>query len=189
MTSASVLTTTYYTHGQADQVRQQLIDVFAEVYETKATADPFFSIPRFTDRLTGHTAQPGWACVVGEIDGEIVGYAYGRPDRESEWREMTTVKSPEVREYGVAGDMFGLCEIMVRAPWRGAGIARTVHAVLMDGRPEPRASLLVERENTRARAMYERWGYRAVATSQPIPDAPLYDAMVLDLRTEQPRPV
>jgi ribosomal protein S18 acetylase RimI-like enzyme len=182
VTSASVLTTTYYTRGQADRIRQQLIDVYAEVYEAKAATEPFFSIPRFTHRLTGHTAHPGWACVIGEIDGEVVGYAYGRPDSEAEWREMTTVETPEVREYGVGGGVFGLCELMVRARWRGAGVARTVHDVLMENRPEPRASLFVERENMRAKALYERWGYRAVATSRPTPDAPLYDAMVLDLR-------
>ncbi|NUS17013.1 MAG: GNAT family N-acetyltransferase [Streptomyces sp.] len=182
MTSASVLTTMHYGPEGADGIRQRLIDVYAEVYATQAAADPFFSLSRFTRRLTGHAAHPGWACVVGEIDGEIVGYAYGRPDGEAEWREMRTVTAPEVREYGVNGDMFGLCEIMVRAPWRGAGIARTIHDVLMGDRPEPRASLFVERANNRARAMYERWGYRAVATALPTPDAPLYDAMVLDLR-------
>jgi ribosomal protein S18 acetylase RimI-like enzyme len=181
MTSASVLTTTRYSHERADEVRQRLINVYAEVYEAKAATDPFFSVPRFTARLTGHAAHPGWACVVGEIKGEIVGYAYGRPDGEAEWREMTTVQTPEVREYGAGGDMFGLCEIMVRAPWRGAGIARTIHDALMTDRPERRASLFVERENTRARALYERWGYRPVATSLPTPDAPLYDVMVLDL--------
>jgi ribosomal protein S18 acetylase RimI-like enzyme len=183
VTSASLLTTTYYGPGQAAEVRQRLLDVYAEVYEAKATTEPFFSVPRFTARLDGHMGHPGWGCVVGEIDGEVVGYAYGRPDSEEEWREMTTVTAPEVHEYGVGGDVFGLCELMVRVPWRGAGVARTVHDVLMEGRPEARASLFVERENTGARALYERWGYRAVATSQPTPDAPLYDAMVRVLHT------
>jgi hypothetical protein len=39
----------------------------------------------------------------------------------------------------------------------------------------------VEQEHPQVRATYERWGYRPVATSQPFADAPLYDAMVLDL--------
>jgi ribosomal protein S18 acetylase RimI-like enzyme len=158
-----------------------LVDVYAEVYAAKAVSEPFFSVRRFTERLDGHMAHSGWGCVVGEIGGEVVGYAYGRPDSEAEWREMTTVTAPEVREYGVGGDVFGLCELMVRVPWRGAGVARTVHDVLMEGRSEARASLFVERENTRARALYERWGYRPVATSQPTPDAPPYDVMVLEL--------
>lgn len=181
MTSASVLTLTHYGPAQFPTVRQQLLDVYAGVYVTEAAVDPFFSLPRFAARLDGHASHPAWACVVGSIQDEPVGYAYGRPDSEREWREMTTVSGPEVREYGVGGHMFGLCEIMVRKPWRGAGIARTIHDDLMRERPEPRASLLVEREHPQVRATYERWGYEAVGTSQPYEDAPLYDAMVLDL--------
>ncbi|MEC3997212.1 GNAT family N-acetyltransferase [Actinacidiphila sp. DG2A-62] len=182
MTSASVLTTTHYGPQHATEIRQQLIDVYAEVYAAEAKTDPFFSVPRFTERLDRHCSNPGWSCVVGEIDGEIVGYAYGRPDSEQEWREMDTVISSDVREYGVGADMFGLCEIMVRTAWRGAGVARAIHNDLMSERPESRASLLVERDHPRVRATYDRWGYRAVATSRPSPDAPWYDAMVLDLR-------
>jgi GNAT superfamily N-acetyltransferase len=181
VTPASVLTLTHYGPAHADQVRQQLIDVYAEVYARETQSDPFFSVARFAERLTGHSANPGWACVIGHVEGQPVGYAYGRPDSEREWREMDTVIDDAVYEYGVAGDMFGLCEIMVRQPWRGAGVAKTIHDDLMRERPESRASLLVEQAHPRVRATYERWGYRAVATSQPYPDAPAYDALVLEL--------
>lgn len=180
MTTASVLTLTHYGPPGYGVIRQQLLDVFAEVYAEEAAVDPFFSLPRFTQRLDGHAAHSGWACVVGTIQDTVVGYAYGRPDSEQEWRDMTTVIAPEVRSYGAGGQMFGLCEVMVRTPWRGAGIARTIHDDLMRERPEPRASLLVERDHPRVRATYERWGYHVVGTSQPYPDSPLYDAMVLD---------
>lgn len=176
-----LLTLTHYGPDRAAEIRQQLIDVYAEVYAAEAASDAFFSLPRFTERLTRHAEHPGWACVIGHVDDEPVGYAYGRPDSEDEWRTMDTVTSPDVREYGIGGTTFGLCEIMVRAPWRGSGIARTIHDDLMRERPEPRASLLVEREHPRVRATYERWGYRPVAVSQPFADAPLYDAMILDL--------
>jgi ribosomal protein S18 acetylase RimI-like enzyme len=108
------MSTTYYGSGQASEVRQRLVDFYAEVGAAKAATEPFFPIPRFTERLDGRMGHSGWGCVVGEI---------GRG-----------------------------------SSWRGAGVARTVHGVLMDGRPEARASLFVERENTRARALYERWG-------------------------------
>lgn len=184
MNAPQLLTVTHYAQADFLRVRQQLIDVYAEVYAREAEADPFFSLPRFTARLDGHARRPGWACAVGEISGEVVGYAYGRPDSVDEWRQVSDVVSPGVYDYGVGDDMFGLCEIMVRIPWRGTGIARTVHDELMRHRPESRASLLVERAHPRVRATYERWGYRAVATSQPFPDAPVYDAMVLDLHVE-----
>jgi GNAT superfamily N-acetyltransferase len=183
MTSARVLAVAHYRRADFERIRQQLLAVYAEVYADEAVTDPFFSLPRFAHRLDGHAAHPMWSCAVGEISGQVVGYAYGRPDSEAEWREMTTVESPEVCEYGLGGAMFGLCEIMVRHPWRGAGVARTIHDDLMRERPEPRASLLVEHEHPRVRATYERWGYRAVATSRPFHDSPLYDAMVLDLKS------
>lgn len=181
MTSACVLTISHFGPAEFPRVRQRLLDIYAEVYAKEAEIDPFFSLPRFADRLDRHASHPKWACAVGEIGNDAVGYAYGRPDSEDEWRDMTTVTNKIVREYGVSGSTFGLCEIMVRSPWRGAGVARTIHDDLMRERPEPRASLLVERTHPRVRATYERWGYQAVGTSQPFPDSPLYDAMVLVL--------
>lgn len=182
MTSASVLTVTHYGPDQAAEVRQQLLDVYAEVYAVEAVSDPFFAVERFAQRLDRHAANPGWACVIGQVGSDTVGYAYGRPDSEREWRELDTVISPDVREYGVSGNVFGLCEIMVREPWRGAGVARVIHDDLMREQPQPRASLLVERSHPRVRSTYERWGYVAVGTSQPFDDSPLYDAMVLNLK-------
>ncbi|WP_405584197.1 hypothetical protein [Streptomyces sp. NBC_01190] len=125
MNAPQVLTVTHRTPAEFSCLRQQLLDVYAEVYAHEARTDPFFSLPRFTARLDGHARHPGWACAVGLIGDEIVGYAYGRPDSEDEWRTMTRVTSPAVHDYGVGETMFGLCEIMVRKPWRGAGIART----------------------------------------------------------------
>lgn len=171
-------------YGRADYsgIRQQLLDVFAEVYAAEAEVDPFFSLSRFADRLDRHASHGRWSCAVGEIGREVVGYAYGRPDSAEEWQSMTAAENPEVYRYGGNGDMFGLCEIMVRRSWRGAGIARTLHDELMRDRPEPRASLLVESDHVRVRETYERWGSRRVASSQPFPDSPLYEAMVLRLR-------
>ncbi|MGW0819894.1 GNAT family N-acetyltransferase [Streptomyces sp. NPDC002845] len=88
--------------------------------------------------------------------------------------------TPSTREYGVEGT-FGLCEIMVRTPWRGKGIARGIHDELMRLRTETRASLLVDSQRPKVRALYESWGYRKVGQMQPFEDSPRYDAMVLDI--------
>jgi GNAT superfamily N-acetyltransferase len=179
--TASILTLSHYGPERLPEIRPTLVSVYAEVYEREAAADPFLSVPRFEERLTGHASRPGWACVVGDVEGEVVGYAYGRPDGEAEWRKVIDPISPGVYEYGVGRESFGLCEIMMRTPWRGKGIARAIHDDLMRERSEKRASLFVDREHPRVRATYERWGYRWVAGSQPFPDSPLYDVMVLDL--------
>jgi hypothetical protein len=71
---------------------------------------------------------------------------------------------------------------MVRAPWRGTQVARGIHDELMHQRPEDRASLFVETAHPKVRSLYERWGYEKVGQSQPFPDSPRYDVMVLRLR-------
>lgn len=180
--TVSVLTTNHYGHEQYDGIRGTLVDVYAEVYAKEIAADPFFSADRFAERLTGHASNPGWWCVAGSVHDDTVGYAYGAPVRRGGWWNglRTPVDPGLIEEDGVR--TFGLYEIMVRAPWRGTGIARAIHDDLMSERPEERASLLVEREHPRVRARYEEWGYRWFGEMLPAPDAPLYDVMVLDLR-------
>lgn len=143
-------------------------------------SDTLHSEQRFDERLASHASGSSWACVVGDIEGAPVGFAYGRLDSVREWREILEPVDPAVRAYGEDGT-FGLCEIMVRRPWRGKGIARGIHDDLMGRRPEQRAFLLVDSEHPKVRALYESWGYRKAGQMQPFEDSPRYDAMVLDL--------
>ena len=176
-----VLTVTHYERAHFASIRGALLDTYAEVYAEEITERPFFSMEQFEHRLEGHAAVPGWGCVIGDVDGETVGYAYGFRAQSGLWKGLRTPVDPElIREDGYR--TFALCEIMVRAPWRGQGIARCIHDELMAGRSEARAQLLVEHEHPRVRALYESWGYQHVGELLPFPDAPLYDAMVLDLR-------
>jgi hypothetical protein len=146
------------------------------------TTRPFFSMERFEQRLEGHTAAPGWGCVIGEVAGEIVGYAYGFTLRTGRhWIGLQTEVDPDlVREDGRR--TFILCEIMVCARWRGTQIAHGIHQELITHRPEERATLLVEQQHPRVRARYEQWGYRKIGELLPFPDAPRYDALLLQLR-------
>jgi ribosomal protein S18 acetylase RimI-like enzyme len=178
MTPGSVLTVSHYTREHAAEVRQQLLDVYGEVYAKEAAKDSFFSLPRFTTRLDAHSSHHGWSCVIGSVGDNTVGYAYGRPDSAQDWEDVTDT-SKDVS--GFAAGTFGLCELMVRKAWRGTGIARALHDELMRDRPEARASLLVEETHPRVRATYQRWGYQTVGRLRPTPDAPQYAAMVLDL--------
>lgn len=177
--TADVLTLSHYRREHLPLIRPTLVAVYAEVYDQNAD-DPFHSVERFEERLSGHASGASWACVVGEIDGKPVGFAYGRLDSVREWREVLHPIDPSVRDYGEQGT-FGLCEIMVRLPWRGKGIARGIHDELMEHRSEDRASLLVDSERPKVRSMYESWGYRKVGQMQPFKDSPLFDAMAVEL--------
>jgi GNAT superfamily N-acetyltransferase len=173
------------THHDAVAARANasaLIEVYAEIYADKV-ADPFFSVDRFAERFRSHSSGPGYELVTAELGDTLIGYAYGVTLRaDTRWWNglLDPLPAELIRETG--DRTFALNEIMVRAPWQGRGVARRLHDALMSHRPEERATLLVEQENTAAKAAYTRWGWRRIGRLQPFPDAPMYEAMLLDLR-------
>jgi GNAT superfamily N-acetyltransferase len=167
----------------ARQIQESLFTVYAEVYAAQLD-DPFYSVERFAERFEGQTSRPGYALVTGHlVDGaELVGYAYGVPLAPTTmW--WTGLIEPLPDEF-VAEDgtrTFAVNEIMVRAPWRRRGVAKVLHDALLDGRPEQRATLLVDDQNAPARAAYASWGWTDLARIKPFPDAPTYHSLVIDL--------
>lgn len=171
----------HYLRSELPDIRTILLDLYKEIYAADLSR-PFFSIKQFEERLNGHTSVPGWECVLGRINDEPVGYAYGFPFRKGGgWSGLLTPVAPDLIEE-TGNRTFGLCEIMVREPWRKKGVAFAIHEELMRQRPEERVNLLVEKTHPRVRALYERWGYTWIAERQPFSDGPVYDAMIRPLR-------
>ncbi|NUT37091.1 MAG: GNAT family N-acetyltransferase [Hamadaea sp.] len=169
--------------GQAEAHRQceRLIAVYREVYRDNLH-DPFYSAPRYRDRLMAYATRDGFTLVTGEIEGELVGYALGAtlPAGTRWWNGLHAPMSPQL----IAEDgrrTFALNEIMVREPWRRRGHARALHDALLDGRPEQRATLLVDPANEPARSAYLSWGWLDFGLVTPFPDSPTFDALLLDL--------
>jgi GNAT superfamily N-acetyltransferase len=163
-----------------------LISTYAEIYAAKA-ADPFFTVQRFADRFRVHTSRPGYSLATACWRGEFVGYAYGVPlSADTLWWSGLTEPLPAEQVHETGERTFALNEIMVRAPWRRRGIARRLHDALLAGRREERATLLVQGTNTAARTAYENWGWVQIGLLRPFADAPLYDAMMLDLTAWHP---
>ncbi|MFE9968784.1 GNAT family N-acetyltransferase (plasmid) [Streptomyces sp. NBC_01724] len=172
-----------YGIGQLDQIRPTLVSLYAEVYTADIEKDPFFSVERFTERLTGHASRPSWEAVVAYDGGQAAGYAYASclPERTGWWAHMLTpLAEEEVRETGER--TLALFELMVRGPWRGTGLAQRIHEELLAGRSEERVTLLVDPEHPKVKALYESWGYCNIGGQQPFPDAPIYATMVRTLR-------
>ncbi len=164
-------------HGQ----QGELLVVYEQIYAERL-GDPFFSAPRYWQRLTAYGDRAGFALATGRIDGTLVGYALGYtlPAGSGWWRGLRASVEPELLvEDGQR--TFALTEIMVREEWRRRGYARRLHDALLAGRPERRAALLVLPDNEPARAAYATWGWYRVGPLQPFDDAPVYDAMLLDL--------
>lgn len=181
MTPSAPLALDRHDTARARAIQDDLFALYASIYADQLS-DPFYSVERFAERFAGHSARAGFELVTGRIDGELIGYAYGGPlpARTQWWNGLRDAIPPEL----LAEDgsrTFALNEIMVTGNWRRLGIARTLHDTLLADRPERRATLLVDPGNTPARTAYLSWGWQLLGHLQPFPDAPVYDALVVDL--------
>lgn len=127
--------------------------------------------------------QPGFALVEARHGGYPVGHASGMPLRPatSWWRGLTT-PLPEDVTAEHPGRTFAVTELLVRASWRRQGIGRELHARLLGGRTEERATLTVPPEAAAAQAAFRSWGWRKIArTRGDDPGGPVLDLLVINL--------
>ncbi|MGW5732902.1 MULTISPECIES: hypothetical protein [Streptomyces] len=114
-----------------------------------------------------------------------MGYAYGAPlAADTRWWGglLTHVPQEAITETGTR--TYAVSESMVRAPWRKTGVSRRLHDTLLQDRHQERATLLVDHQHPKVRALYEKWGRKTLADLRPRQEhAPLYHAMLLNLPT------
>jgi ribosomal protein S18 acetylase RimI-like enzyme len=168
-------------HGLHEQ-RQDVLSVYAEVYADQLD-DPFYSLPRYWERLEAYASRDGFGFVTGWRGTELVGYALGYPlpAGSAWWRGIRGEVDPALlTETGQR--TFAFNELMVRPQWRRRGYATALHDALLCHRPESRATLLVRPDNTAAHRAYRSWGWHKIGELQPFDDAPIFDAMVRELR-------
>ena len=166
--------------GQAAGHAEEYHGLHAEVY-----ADPPYRQAGDEDyprRLAVQRRQPGFVLAEARNGGYLVGYAAGMPLRPSTswWRELTTPLPDEVTAEH-PGRTFALADLVVRAAWRRQGIGRDLHDLVLDGRPEERATLTVRPAAAAAQHAFRAWGWRKVARAQAGPDAPVTDVLVIPL--------
>lgn len=167
---------------ELESVRQQLLDVYAEVYAEKLN-DPFFSVARFDERLSRQTSRNNWEAVIAYEAGEPVGYAFAATlQADARWWMYLLNPLSEDYTYEDGVRTLALFEIMVRRPWRGTGTAQRIHEELLSGRSEERVTLLVNPTTPGVKRLYESWGYEHVGDQKPFEDSPLYATMVRQLR-------
>lgn len=164
-------------------VTATLVDVYADVY-AEHLHEPFHTVEMFGLRLAGHVTGRHWECVIGYHGDEPVGYVYGTTLRADTtwWKDLAPPPDPEL-SYEDGNRTLAIFELMIRMPWRKQGLAYAIHEEFVTHRSEQRASLSVDHDHPRVRALYESWGYRYIGSRRPPgPEAPLLDRMLRQLR-------
>jgi GNAT superfamily N-acetyltransferase len=166
--------------GQAAGRAEEFHELHAEVY-----ADPPYRLTgdeEYPRRFAVQRRQPGFVLAEARNGGYLVGYAAGMPLRPSTswWRQLTTPLPDEVTAEH-PGRTFAVVDLLVRASWRRQGIGRDLHDLILDGRPEERATLTVLPAAAAAQHAFRAWGWRKVARAQAGPDAPVTDVLVIPL--------
>ncbi len=121
--------------------------------------------------------------VYGEDGDYLIGFATGMPLRPSTswWNDLTIPLPAEVTTEH-PGRTFALTELLVRASWRRQGIAGSLHDLILDGRPEERATLAVPPGATAAQNAFRKWGWSRVArTHEPHHGSPVLDVLIIAL--------
>src|SRR5579862_574600 len=113
----------------------------------------------FAGRFQVWCRQQGFTLVEARHGDFLVGFAVGMPLRPSTswWKDLTIPLPPEVTTEH-PGRTFALTELLVRASWRRQGIAGSLHDLILDGRPEQRATLAMPPGATAAQRAFRKWG-------------------------------
>jgi ribosomal protein S18 acetylase RimI-like enzyme len=179
----SVVDIQRYDARSAASVIPNVGQLYEAVYREPPYCEGPDDVAEFIKGMPRRVAQPAFRLVVATTDSKTVGFAFGHQlTADTRWWQGATTPLPDsiVREH--AGRTFAIIELAVAAEYRRRGIAKAMHDTLLTDADEARVTLLVRPEATPARSAYERWGYARVGAIRPWPEAPLYDAMVLDLR-------
>ena len=137
----------------------------------------------FARRFRVWRRQQGFVLAEARHGDYLVGFAAGMPLRPSTswWEDLTTPLPAEVTTEH-PGRTFALTELLVRASWRRQGIAGSLHDLILDGRPEERATVAVPLGATAAQRAFRNWGWSRVArTRGPYRGSPALDVLVIAL--------
>jgi GNAT superfamily N-acetyltransferase len=186
MTAADLLQIRHHTAGEAATLADDLVAVHLDA-RAELIDQPFYSAERFTERLREHLTDPNFELVTGQVEGLMVGYAYGGnlPADTWWWSHLEGDFDPDLtRETG--SRTLWLRELLVRKAHQRRGYAHQLHDALLAHRAEERAALFVRIDNP-ARLFYRRWGWSLVGHLPPQQDSPRFEAMLLDLTGWQRR--
>lgn len=160
----------------ANPLFDRIADLYATVYAEPPYEEGPEQVARFRGSLPGEAARPGFTMVAAQDSGHLVGAAYGWTMPAGTWWSRADTDPPaHLRD----ADKLAVMEWIVHPHRRGEGIGAELMRRLLDGRPEPYATL-ASNPRAAARRMYERAGWEQVGQSA-MPDGTPMDLLLLPL--------
>lgn len=174
-----------YDGPEAARKLGAFLPAYRDIYVEPPYCEGPQDVADFAEMFAAQSERPGFRVALAKDASEVIGFAYGfrLPPETGWWRNLL---APAPAEFTAEDGQrtFAVIELAVCRPWRRNGIARRLHAALLEGLEVERVTLTVrpEPEAAPAQSAYAAWGYRKLGPSRPGDDAPVYDAMVLRLR-------
>lgn len=168
---------TLRAYSQRSPLLEQALRIYARVWPDR---DPAIARETFT-RYAGYPAFHGF---VAFVDDEPAGVGYGaRSSPGVPWHDLVAPRLGEA--HPALQDAFRIVELAVVEQHQGNGVGGRLHDALLAAQPCARALISTNVANQRARAIYERRGWRYLHTSFEVPDDPhRYVIMAKELGTD-----
>lgn len=180
----SRLTLTPHSATEAALLMNELCEVYADAYGAVPGEDTHEKSGAFRERATGALGATRYSLETAQVDGQLVGFAFGYSlRRERGWWDGLSPEPPEGFTEETGDRTVVLAEIEVRRAWQGRGIGRAVHDAFLSGRSEQRATLASNPHAKEIHALYERWGWQkmGIVPGKPGSYYPEYVRFVLSL--------
>lgn len=181
-----------FTRAGSEAARQRTGELLAAYADAYGVDPGDRKVSAFGDRLQRAAERPGFELALAGGDGyAVTGFAFGYPlpDGDTHWWAGLRPEPASGFAVETGTRTFVLAEIEVRRSLQGGGIGRRLHDLLLDGRPEERATLAVNPGSEDAHAVYQRWGWdlagQVPGSSGDYFDA--YDLFVIPLRDQAGR--
>lgn len=186
MSCVSTLIVRTHDGGVPGALTEQVTGLYAAVFAEPPYEEGPEDVENFRELLAVELPQPGFRLVTAEMDGELVGFAYGYSLRAAtRWWDDIAPPPPPAFAAERDGRTFVVKELAIAAPCRRKGVGRRLHDELLDRRPEERATLTARPDAAPAMTAYESWGWSRLGVIRPGTDGVTYVVMVRSLRSSR----